>query len=174
LKAKEKLENDLKEVKRQLKKEKKNYLSKLYLDNNEENKEVADALQPVTYDFSDQTLTISTLDMNEIGGILNLSMGYNRFSLLSDNDEGMAVEEKQEELEEKSKEKNENEPVTDHSLKQIKKKQFRTLKKNKAYQRIEKMKQKNLSKKKSRKKINKKHAKSRSKKNKKFRKKFEK
>ena len=175
MKAKARLENDLKEVKRHLKKEKKNYLSQLYLDNPIANdEEVSNTLQQISYDFPNQTLTISSLNTDHISSVLNLAMGQNKFSFLSDNNisnEDPNEKQKEEQAEEDIKKKNNFKALTKNSLSEIKKKQFRCLTKSKAYKKFEKMKQK----KKLKKNRIKKKVKSRFKKNKiKYRKKYEK
>ena len=90
LKAKEKIEKQMRELRIKLRKQKREKLKQAYI--NQQGDPDIEAMLPKedikTYDLPEQVVTISPMDPNEIGGSLNLFMGYNKFEALPDDDPG--------------------------------------------------------------------------------------
>ncbi|XP_053214121.1 nucleolar protein 12-like [Panonychus citri] len=93
MKAKDKIDKQMRELRIKLRKEKREKLKQAYL--NQQGDPDLEAILPKeaikTYDLPDQVVTISPMDPMEIGGSLNLLMGYNKFSSLPDDDAGEGV-----------------------------------------------------------------------------------
>lgn len=86
IKAKEKLQKEMREEKIRLKKEEKETICQFYL-NQRGVPEVEHLVEPVTYELPDHLVKITEIDTNKIAGELGFTMGLNKAQVKNDDED---------------------------------------------------------------------------------------